>query len=129
MKYLANWAFITITYAMCWCVACANINRSSPKLQTEDAYIVVTHVADGNRYVIRHGDVVIQAKCQYSTHAVKGNESMFGGYCLQSLPVGEQLDMTRGAGDWLFCNWKVRDEKWHMGLIVEKEELKSRKGN
>ena len=94
-----------------------------------DSYIVIKHVAEGDRYVIRHGDVEIQARCQYSTYTVKGDDKMHGGLCLESPPVGVRLKMARGTGDWLFCNWNVRDTEWHMGLIVEKEEVKGRKEN
>jgi hypothetical protein len=124
-----NWKRVQIVFAVFGFVGCSNIRQSSAVAQSMDTYIVIKHVTDGDRYVILHGDVEIQARCQYSTYSIKGNDKMNGGFCLESLPVGKQLKMIRGAGDWLYCNWDVRDTQWHMGLIVEKEEVKGHKEN
>src|SRR5713101_5929958 len=100
-------------------VGCAKPSPAS----NEDSYIVVKHDTDGDRYVIRHDSVEIQATCQYSTYTVKSRSQTNAAYCLDSLPVGERLKMVRGQGR-LFCNWEVGDTEWQMGLRIEKEELK-----
>jgi hypothetical protein len=107
-----------LVFALC-CIGCSRVTPSK-----EDSYIVVKHDTEGDRYVIRHGNVEIHATCRYSTYTVKGDNKTSDAFCLESLPVGQKLRMSRGAGDWLFCDWEIRDAEWHMGLSVEKEEVK-----
>jgi hypothetical protein len=90
----------------------------------DDSYVVIKHETDGDHYVIRHGNIEIQASCQSSTYALKGQSKIYTAYCLQPLPIGQKLKMVRGQGDWLYCTWEVHDTDWTMALRVEKEEVK-----
>jgi len=40
------------------------------------------------------------------------------------LPVGQAIKVKRGEGGWLFADWDEDNTQWHMGLSIEKEELK-----
>jgi len=40
------------------------------------------------------------------------------------LPVGQAIKVKRGEGGWLFADWDEDNTQWHMGLNIEKEELK-----
>jgi hypothetical protein len=99
-------------------IACA-------KNPARDSYIVVKHVVDGEKYVIQHGDVEIDAVCRYSNYTV--SDKTYDSYCLRAIPVGTNVKMVKGEGDWLFAEWKDNNVEWRMGLNVEKEEVKARK--
>ena len=87
-----------------------------------DSAVVILH--DGDSYTIRQGNVEVQAVCRYTTYNLKGQDKAFDDHCLKSLPVGTEIRVKRGEGDWLFADWETGDTQWHMGLNVGKEELK-----
>lgn len=111
-------------------IGCTSVKQSSVATQPADTYVVTKHVAQGDRYVIRRGNVELKATCQYSFETPKGGDTPLAKGCLDALPVGESLKMVRGGGDWLFCNWEIRGAKRSMGLIVEtEEEVEPRQAN
>ena len=87
-----------------------------------DSAIVTLH--DGDSYTIRQGSVEIEAVCRYTTYNTKGQDKAFADHCLKALPVGQEIKVKRGEGDWLFADWETGNTQWHMGLNVGKEELK-----
>jgi len=67
----------------------------------------------------------IQAVCRYTTYNIRGQEDKtFDDRCLKALPVGQAIKVKRGEGGWLFADWDEDNTQWHMGLNIEKEELK-----
>lgn len=105
------------------CPGCST-KRASDLGGASQSYVVIKHITADDRYVIRHGEVEIRAKYQYEAYTAIGNDKVNAAYCLETLPVGEEVRMTRGEGDWLFCNWTKHDAEWHMGLTVESEEVR-----
>jgi len=63
--------------------------------------------------------------CRYTTYNIKGQEDKtLDDHCLKALPVGQAIKVKRGEGGWLFADWDEDNTQWHMGLNIEKEELK-----
>jgi hypothetical protein len=105
-------------------VSCGCSNRpDKPSANSySDSAIVTLH--DGDNYIIRQGNVEIHAACRYTTYSTKGLDKAENGNCLKTLPVGKEIKVRRGEGDWLFADWEADNTYWHMGLNVEKEEMK-----
>ena len=118
---------VLVTLDFCGC----SLFKKETKQEQKDTYVVLSHVVEGEHYVIRHGKTEIYASCQYSTSNPKGDTTRTTpAYCEgEPLPVGEPLTMRRGDNGWLFCDWQDRNVDWHMGLQVQKEEVWKRKGD
>jgi hypothetical protein len=88
-----------------------------------DSGVVTLH--DGDNYIIRSGNVEVHAVCRYTLHNTKGQDKAIDLACFfKALPVGQEIKVKRGEGDWLFANWEEGSTQWHMGLNVEKEQLR-----
>jgi hypothetical protein len=106
-------------------VICGCSNKPPDELSRNgysDSAVVTLHEADN--YTIRQNNVEIRAVCRYTTYNAKGQEKAEADRCLKALPVGKAIKIKRGEGDWLFADWEEGNAEWHMGLNVEKEELK-----
>jgi hypothetical protein len=105
-------------------VSCGCSNRPDKPSANgySDSAVITLH--DCDNYTIRQGNVEIQAVCRYTTYNTKGQDKAFDDHCLKALPVGQEIKVKRGEGDWLFANWETDNTQWHMGLNVGKEELK-----
>ena len=62
--------------------------------------------------------VEIQAACEYTTYNTKSEEKLHHDHCLKALPLGREISVKRGAGDWLYADWAENDTEWHMGLTI-----------
>jgi hypothetical protein len=89
-----------------------------------DSYVVVKHTANGEKYVIRHDNLVIEAVCKNSIFSSKNDGKIHATHCLTSMPVGTEVTVTKDVGDSLYADWKEANINWQMHLSIEKEELR-----
>jgi hypothetical protein len=110
--------FFEIYFAAILLVILSGCAHKPPDKPSENGYsdtaIVTLHVEDN--YTIRQGNVEIHATCRYTTYNTKGQEKAFDDHCLEALPVGREIKIKRGKGDWLFADWETDSIEWHMGL-------------
>ena len=107
-----------VTIPLLWGCNDARIDRHP------DSYVVVKYIADGDKYVIRHGNSEIEAACKTSSFITKNDRRFHATKCLTSMPVGKELKVTKHGGDWLYAEWNDGNIDWQMHLRVVKEELK-----
>jgi hypothetical protein len=89
-----------------------------------DSYFVVKHIADGDKYVIRQKTLEIEAVCENSTFTTKNDHKIHATNCLTTMPVGEEIKVTKHLVDWLYADWKEGDINWQMQLRVQQQILK-----
>jgi hypothetical protein len=100
-------------------------NENRPIDIHPDSYIVVEHITDGDKYVIRHNDLEIEAACRNTTFTTRNDRTIHATNCLDVMPVGKEIRVTRGVGGLLWADWNEADIiDWQMHLNVEREELK-----
>lgn len=89
-----------------------------------ESYVVVEHITDGDRYVLRHNDLEIEAACRNSTFTTNNDRTIHTTNCLTTMPVGAEVQVTRGASNWLYTDWKEAGIDWQMHMNIEREEFK-----
>jgi len=89
-----------------------------------DSYVVVAHITDEDRYVIRHNDLEIEAACRNSTFTTNKDRTIHATNCLTLMPVGKEIKVTRGVSGSLYADWNESGIDWQMLLSIQGEELK-----